>query len=317
MEVDVSFAMSCKEEAASASRSPLGVRALLSGFAKGAGSLRISGGREELSLSTESATIAKMLYTRLSEDFSAFCRFAYTRGVGFRKKVKYHVLVSDPERILNALGVDFLSPLVPEFVSNEEARAAYLAGAFLAGGSVNNPESSNYHLEIAVGDENYAKKLSRLFGKVQSAHFESKIVARRKEWVVYLKKSATISEFLVLIGATNCCLEFEGVRVDRDAMNIDNRLGNLDAANMSKTNKAAERQLKEIAYFQSHGGMSAIANLKLRALMELRLAHPDASLEELAELLSEELASSVSKSNVNHLFRSLHNLYLEEGGDAA
>jgi DNA-binding protein WhiA len=63
--------------------------------------------------------------------------------------------------------------------------------------------------------------------------------------------------------------------------------------------------------------MSAIANLKLRALMELRLAHPDASLEELAELLSEELASSVSKSNVNHLFRSLHNLYLEEGGDAA
>ena len=77
---------------------------------------------------------------------------------------------------------------------------------------------------------------------------------------------------------------------------------------------AAQRQLEEIHYFEEHGGLSQFRNPKIEALMNLRLTHEDASLDELAELLSDELASTVSKSNVNHLLRDLHKRYLDANG---
>ena len=92
----ISFAMACKEEMAQAEREPQGVRALLAGFIKGNGSLRI-GPVEELELSTESSVIAKMLYSTLTRTYDAHCRFAYTREMRLRKKTRYHVLVENPE----------------------------------------------------------------------------------------------------------------------------------------------------------------------------------------------------------------------------
>lgn len=212
--------------------------------------------------------------------------------------------------ILNDLGVDFFAPSFPKnLVGNPEQAAGYLTGAFLAAGSVNDPSSSNYHLEISLSDEEYAKSLSKEWNKLASHQFDSKIVTRRHHYVVYLKRSDQISDFLILLGAKEACLHFENMRVDRDFANIDNRLSNLDTANYGKTAKAAERQIKEIRYFVDLLGYDKIDNPKLRSLMKLRLAHEDASLEELAEFLSEELATTISKSNVNHLFRYLDEEY--------
>ena len=140
------------------------------------------------------------------------------------------------------------------------------------------------------------------------------MAARRKQWIVYLKRSEQIADFLILMGANDSCLHFENVRVDRDFANNSNRLNNLDTANFAKTMKASERQKKEVAYFAEEVGLENISNPKMRLLMELRLSHEDASLEELANLMSEELASTVSKSNVNHLFRAIHQKYEESHG---
>ena len=119
-----------------------------------------------------------------------------------------------------------------------------------------------------------------------------------------------MSDFLILVGASESCLKFENARIDRDFANVTNRLHNLDAANMGKTISSAERQIKEIVYFKNHRALlSAFTNPKLDALMDLRLSHPDASLSELAELLSEELAAEVTRSNINHLFRKIHEEY--------
>ena len=310
MDDTISFAMACKEEVAVAERSLEEQKALLSAFVKGGGSLRI-GSKQEIELSTESSTIAKMLYMSFSQIYGAKCRFAYTRGIGFRKKTKYHVLVENPDLILEDLHVDFFSSTIPGTAHNEETKEAYLAGAFLSSGSVNDPSSSNYHLEVATSDLIYAKKLMHLINRLQTRPFSAKVASRRKEFIVYLKRSEEIADFIVLMKAPECCLRFEDVRLSRDYANIGNRLVNLDAANMSKTTAAAERQLKEIRYFEEHG-FSIDVSPKLKALMALRVAHPDASLEELAALLSEELATTVTKSNINHLFRSLHAMYEEE-----
>jgi DNA-binding protein WhiA len=110
---------------------------------------------------------------------------------------------------------------------------------------------------------------------------------------------------LVLIGAKESCLQFEDVRISRDFASIGNRLQNLDTANYGRTEKAGARQGEEIASYVSLVGWDQIANPKFKALLELRLKNPDASYEELAKMLSEELNTEISKSNVNHLFRSL------------
>lgn len=309
----ISFAAEVKEEIAHRHYPDSCIRSLLSSFAKASGEIHLSGEGEELDLSTEMASIAKFLYLNLRNVYGVSPHFAYTKGIGFRKRVKYHCLVPEPDFILSDLEVDFLSGRLPKkLTGNDEQAGAYLAGAFLAGGSVNDPSSSNYHLELAVSDQTYANWLSHLLNRVSAHQFTSKVAERRSQWIVYLKRSDQISDFLALIGATDSCLKFEDVRVDRDFANIGNRLQNLDRANFSKTMKSAERQVMEIEYFVEHDGWESIENPKLKALMKLRLEHKDATLEELANLLSEELATTVTKSNINHLFRSLDEAYKEE-----
>lgn len=312
---ELSFAMQAKEEIAS-HQFPLELqRSLLSGFAKTNGSLRLGERGEELDLSSESARVAKLVYTLATKRYEAAPHFAYSRSFGRGKKTRFHVLIPQAEAVLKDLRVDFFSGKIdPLVVSNDEEARCYLSGAFLAAGSVNDPASSNYHLEIAVSTQSYAKWLSHLINKVLGHHFTSKVSKRRNQFIVYFKRSDQISEFLVLIGATEACLKFESVRIDREEMNIENRLINLDQANVAKALATGERQVRQIKYLQKRLGEDAFPSEKMKALMQLRLTHVDASLSELAELLSEELSATVSKSNVNHLFRALEALYEEAGG---
>lgn len=307
----ISFAQSVKEESARAERSDEEKRSLLSAFVRLNGYLRLTGGKEGLELSSESANVAKTIFKYLHDLYGVNVRFAYTRSAGFLKRIVYHILVDEGAGdILNDVQVDYFHPILSRTLLSSPLQAAsYLAGAFLAGGSVNDPISSNYHLEIAVSDEDFAKFLSKEWNKVANHQFESKIAKRRKQFVLYLKKSDQISDFLILVGAKEACLHFENVRVDRDFANIDNRLQNLDTANFGKTKKAAERQCEEIRYFVKTIGYEKVDNPKLKALMKLRLQHEDASLDEMAKFLSEELNTEISKSNVNHLFRYLDDEY--------
>ena len=307
-----SFAMMAKEEISLVSFSPKQQRCLLSGFARIAGSLRLSSLGEELDLPTESAKVAKCLYLIGSSLSKKEARLSYSRGIGFRKKMKYHVLIGNPDALMEELGLDYLSPKIPgDLVDSDDDAAAYLSGAFLASGSVNDPSSSNYHLEIATNDPSYAKWLCHLLAKIQGRHFSAKVSKRRTQWIVYLKKAEQISEFLVLVGATESCLVFEDVRVNRDFANIGNRLANLDSANMAKTLASGARQKKEAEALLASFPPSYF-NPKERTLLNLRIERPEASYEELAVALSEELATTITKSNVNHLFRSFHALYLKE-----
>lgn len=311
----LSFAMQAKEEIAEHQWPEELQRSLLSGFAKTNGSLRITEAGEELDLSSESARIAKMLYLLAGKRYGGSPHFAYSRSFGRGKKTRFHVLIPHASDILDDLHVDFLSGKIdPSVVQSDEEARCYLSGAFLASGSVNDPSSSNYHLEIAVSSSSYAKWLSHLINKVLGHHFTSKVSSRRNQWIVYLKRSDQIPEFLVLIGATEACLKFESVRIERDEMNIENRMLNLDSANMSKTLATAKKQVAQIQYLVERYGYDVFPSDKAIALMKLRLTHPEASLAELSTLLSEELSATVSKSNINHLFRSLEEIYIQKGG---
>lgn len=311
-----SFAANVKDEVTSFYRDDESKRALLSSFIKINGHVKISEGKEILECRSEKASIAKLIYQYLHELYGVNVRFAYLRSAGFLKRINYLVVVTEEASdILNDLGIDLLADRLPKtIVATEEQGASFLAGAFLAAGSVNDPKSTSYHLEIALFDEAYARWLSKIWNKVVSHSFHSKVVKRRSEWIVYLKRSDEISDFLILIGAKESCLYFENVRIDRDFANQTNRLNNLDTANMGKTVKTSERQIEEIEYLKKHGGLEPFSNQKLSLLCDFRLRYPDASYEELSVHLSEELATTITKSNINHLFRFLHNAYLEAKG---
>ena len=304
----ISFARLVKEESAKAERSVSEKKALLSSFVRINGYLRIRGKQEGLELSSENSAIAKCVYQYLHELYGVDVRFAYTRSAGFLKRMVYHVIVDDEAgKILEGLEVDFFNPEKPKnVISSSEEVAAYLTGAFLAGGSVNNPASRSYHLEICVKDEGFAKFLLKIWSKYQPHPFSCKLSKRRNQFVLYLKRGDEISDFLVLMGAKDQCLAFEDVRISRDFSSIGNRLSNLDTANYGRVVLASKRQIEEINYLFEKEGKENISNPKLLALMELRVKNPDASLDELSKLLSEELNTEISKSNVNHLLRYVH-----------
>ena len=307
----LSFAERVKEESARSLRSDEEKRSLLSSFIRLNGYIGIREGVKRLDVSSESSSIAKAIYQYLRDLYGVNARFAYTRSAGFLKRMVFHVLLEEePEDVLNDLGINFFSIENPKnLVANQTQVAAYLTGAFLAKGSVNSPKSSSYHLELSFTDLNYAKWILRLITHYQAREFNAKIATRRNHYVVYLKRSDEISDFLILLNAKDSCLEFENVRVERDFANVTNRLSNLDTANYAKTLKSSEEQVIQINYFVDTLGWDAIENEKLKTLMRLRLEHPDSSLNEMAHLLSNELNTTISRSNVNHLFRYLKEQY--------
>ena len=306
--------MEVKQEIVSRGFPEVNARAFLSGYCKCGGSLRLTSGGDILDLSTDLPEVAEYLSSLIQNIYGITPRFSYTRGFGFRKNIRqYHVLVDEADYVLSDLEVDLLTAKIPtRVVSSRENSAAYIAGCFLSCGSVNDPSSSNYHLEIAVSQQSYAKWLSHLLNKVSYRAFSFKLIERRHQYVVYLKRSDEISDFIKFLGAIDSCFKYEDVRVDRDFANIGNRLANLEGANQNKTKTASQRQIEEIQYFDSHGGLERFNNPKLAYLARLRLNNPDASLEQLSKMMSLEFGATITKSNINHLFRRLRELYENE-----
>lgn len=311
-----SFAFLCKEEVASREFQEEEIRPFLSAFCRLNGTFRISQGASELDLSCESARTAKTIYEIVKTRYGVASRFAYSRSMGFYRRTKYHCLVPNPDEILEDLEIDLYEKRRPlESVHGQTGYASYLMGAFCAAGSVNDPSSTNYHLEISYGDEREARWLLQIFAKASSGRFHPKIIKRRNQHVVYIKRAEEISDFLILVGATECCLRFEDVRVSRDFSNIGNRLNILDQANFKKAVESAHKQALYIEDYVERIGWEHVNNPKLSFLMHARLENMDATMGELAHMMSEEFATTISKSNINHLFRFLKQEYETHHGE--
>ncbi|MCQ2815391.1 MAG: DNA-binding protein WhiA [Bacilli bacterium] len=287
------------------------LKALLSAYIKINGVIVFRNKKTLLTLSTENAKIAKFIYQSLTSTYSAEIHLNFKKKRNSKKNIYIVSIESKVDEILSDLNIDFLEGKIPKnIVFNDDSISGYLAGAFLSSGSVNSPETSNYHLEIALSNENFAKWLCKLFPRYKNSNLTPKLIKRREKYVVYFKKSDQIAVFLIMIGAVNSCMDFETFRTTRDFTNSNNRTLNLDTANMSKIIKTGKRQCKEINVINSKLGIKNISNKKIAILCNLRLEHDSASLQELTDLMNEQLTKPVTKSNINHLFRKIHEMYL-------
>lgn len=291
------------------------IRTILSGFIKVNSTYQIQNKNKYLIMETMNAKVAKFLYQNIIDIFHFNPKLSYLKSSRLSKKTIYRIIIENHvDEFLKDLDISLFKGKIGKTLTyNDDVIGGYIAGAFLAGGSCVSPLSSNYHLEIALDFENHAKWLLKLINNKTSSGFNAKLTSRRGKAVVYLKRSDQIADFLILIGASNSCLRFENIRLDRDFKNVNNRLENCDSANLAKAISAGEEQIKIINKIKAkYGGFSEFNNPKLALLADLRLKHTDATMLELADLMSKELKSEVSKSNINHLFNKMKELVKEK-----
>lgn len=273
------------------------------------GSIALANHQLILNIQTENPAIARRIYSLLKEFYHVESEIVVRRKMKLKKNNQYivrlryaaqHVL--DDLGILQNLQIKERVPL--ELLDDEWMVRSYLRGAFLAGGSVNNPETSRYHLEIYSLYEEHNEMIAHMMNKFG---LNAQTTARRSGFIVYLKEAEKIADFMSLIGATNSMLQFENVRIVRDMRNSVNRLVNCENANMNKIANASTRQIENIRLIDERVGIQTLPD-KLREIAETRLAHQEVSLKELGELVP---GGPISKSGVNHRLRKL-NAYADE-----
>ena len=181
-------------------------------------------------------------------------------------------------------------------LEEEHCRAAFLRGAFLAGGSVTDPMKS-YHLELATSHYYVGRELPAL---LREAGFEPKETQRKGNQVVYFKQSHHIEDFLTWLGAPVSAMAVMNAKLERDLQGRVNRQVNCDSANLDKTVAAAREQLAAIERLRAAGRLETLPD-KLREAAALRLDHPELNLAQLGALC----APAVSKSALNHRMRKL------------
>lgn len=178
-------------------------------------------------------------------------------------------------------------------------KASFLRGAFLAGGSLTDPEKS-YHMEFVTDHYNVSREM---FSVLLELGFSPKDASRGGNYIVYFKQSEAIEDFLTLIGAPLAAMEIMNAKVEKDMRNAVNRRVNCDSANADKIVSAAAEQLKAIRRIEETSGLEDLPE-KLNETALLRIANPEASLTDLAQLAM----PPVSKSCMGHRIRKLMEL---------
>lgn len=259
-----------------------------------------------LDIQTENAAIARRIYSVAKIIYTEPVELLVRKKMKLKKNNVYIVrFVKNVKELLIKLdimnGSGQFKRSISEKYKKECCKKAYLRGTFLAGGSVNNPETSSYHLEIFNFHQAHNHSLCQLLNTFE---LKARELERRNGYITYIKEAEKITEFLIIIGATNALFKFEDVRIVRDMRNSVNRLVNCETANLNKTIGAAFRQMESIQLIKDTVGLDALPD-RLQLVAKIRLEHPEASLKELAEIIGEE---TISKSGINHRLKKIDEL---------
>lgn len=190
-----------------------------------------------------------------------------------------------------------------EKIKNTCCKGAYLRGAFLCMGSINNPENS-YHMEIKAKDESDAVYIQRILNYYD---LNSKITKRRNELIVYLKDVNKILDFINIIGSTRVFFEYHNIMVKKDFNNRFNRKLNFELANETKAASAGLAQLEDIKIIEENVFIDKIDE-KIMQVIKLRKENPVLSNKEMIELFEKEYKVKITKSGLYHRFKKIHDM---------
>ena len=204
---------------------------------------------------------------------------------------------TDSRKAYNIKGSLDLSADLSQLIRKPDDRRAFLRGAFIAAGTISDPEK-DYHFEIAAPDEHGAEIISQLLGDLD---INARRFRRRDgKYIVYVKEHDGISLILNALGAHVAMMNFENIRIERELKGAVNRRLNCDTANINKAVSASMKQIADIELIRDSIGFDRLDD-GLRSICEVRLANPDATLSEIAELMT----PAIGKSGANHRFRKI------------
>ena len=287
----------------------------IAGFMRFAGSVLFAGGgRFRMVMTTPNLAVVRHYkklirrYFEVDTDIEVGSGASNSRGLKGARTKEYMIRI-DPENnsemILREMGIlivrggknTFSDGIYDELIRTKCCRKAYLRGAFLASGTVNNPESS-HHFEITTASGETARDLRRLINTF--VDINARIVERKSGYGVYLKAREQIADTLAIMGASKAYFDYQDKIIRKDTVSAARKIEQLDLVNMDKAIRAAEKQREDIERIAARQGLESLSP-KLREIAVLRLENPDLGIEALGQLMSPPL----SKSGVNNRLRRI------------
>lgn len=258
----------------------------------------------KLNITTENASIARLIFNRLKNNYDALIRVSVKKGYNYNKNYIYNLEVYKNDYIIiNDLSLDTNIPDI-YLIDDEDTKRAYLRGVFLACGSINDPKKSRYHMEFSFNDYEYTNFINSM---LESYNLNSKILKRDSRYIVYIKESEKIGDFLRLIKAVNALLYYENIRIFRNRKNNLNRINNCEQANVDKIIQTAKNQVDDINLIKEKDAYNLLDD-KLKEACVYRLKYKEESLLELSKIMTLETNSSITKSGLYHRFNKIKKL---------
>lgn len=260
-----------------------------------------------IKIHTENVAVARKYYALLEKAFNVGMDVSIRHGMGKHRGITYTVGIrrhQDAVRVLQAAKLmdrfgeigENLSLRQNVVIQKNCCKRAFLRGAFLAAGSISDPERF-YHFEIACLSEAKAGQLKEL---MLSFGLDARIVRRKKYYVAYIKEGSQIVDILNVMEAPQSLMKLENIRIFREMRGSVNRKVNCEMANINKTVSAAVKQMEDIVLIRDMIGFGGLPD-NLKEAARLRLENPEATLKELGEALN----PPVGKSGMNHRMRRL------------
>ncbi len=266
-----------------------------------------------LKIQTENIAVARKYFTLLEKAFNIYGETSIRQNAHLKNSRVYIVTVNEHESAVKILQATKLLDERQEIAENMSivhnvvimkdcCKRAFVRGAFLAAGSISDPEKS-YHFEIVCETQAKAEQLSEI---IKTFEIESKIVERKKHFVVYIKEGAGIVDMLNVMQAHVSLMDLENVRILKEMRNSVNRKVNCETANLTKTVNAAVKQVEDIRYIEQKIGLSSLPEV-LEEAARARLKFPDIPLKELGEVMTPPLG----KSGINHRLKRIGDIAQE------
>lgn len=252
---------------------------------------------DTLKVQTENKEVADLVFNLFQELYKIVSKITVRKGYNYNKNYIYIIEVTNKQKeIIEELR---LKQIIPEeyIVADDNLIRTYIKGVFLAKGSINDPKTSRYHMEILVEEKKYAEFINDILNNYQ---LNSKILKRENKYMIYIKEAEKIGDFLRLIGTTKALLYYEDIRIYRDHVNMTNRLNNCEQANVDRIIQTANEQIKDIEIIKKYG--FELLSEKEQLAAEYRLKYKDASLQELSEIISLETNTKITKPGLHHRF---------------
>ena len=302
----MSFAMKVKEEIIRLKSDKTEKVSLLSAYIRNNAVIT----ENSILINTENIDISKYILKLINELYNINPIITVRKSFNFKRNLSYLIkIINKKDVILKDLSLandDGFFINIPRIYiyEDDDAKRSYLRGLFLATGSINDPKTARYHLEFLIDDYEYALFVCEL---LDDYNLNSKLIERNNGFMVYIKESEKISDFLKILNSVSSVLYYEDIKSYREQKNLINRLNNCEQANVEKTINSALEIISDIELIENKIGLDALDD-KLKLVCLYRKKYKEVSLSELSNIISIENNINLTKSGLNHRLRKIREI---------